>query len=214
MPFLFKNTRILEAQIDEFMDAISQSAIVYKDAIDNYLSGEMEKFEERLVAIGKLESKADHIRRTVENQLYGQSLIPEHRGDVLGLLERMDNVIDTAKTTVKQFSVESPDIPQELNREYSELADMAAQAAESIVRATRAFFRDIAAVKDHLHKVYFYEKEADTISDKLKRHVFNLDIELSRKIHLRYFALSIDNLADRAEDVADRLSIYAIKREI
>ncbi len=214
MPFLFRNTKMLEAQIDEFMDAISQSTIVYKEAIDYYLAGDIEKFEERLLAIGKLESNADKVRRTVENQLYGQSLIPEHRGDVLSLLESMDNVIDTAKTTVTQFSVESPDIPEELNCEYSELAEKAANAAESIVRATRAFFRDITAVKDHLHKVYFYEKEADTASDKLKRHVFNLDIELSRKIHLRYFALSIDNLADRSEDVADKLSIYSIKREI
>jgi len=214
MSFLFKNTKILEAQIDEFLDAISQSAIVYKQAINNYLAGDMEKFEERMTAIDRLESKADKIRRNVENQLYGQSLIPEHRGDVLALLESMDNVIDTAKQTVNQFSVESPDIPEELNDGYSELAEIAANAAEAIVRATRAFFNDIAAVKDHLHKVYFYEKEADTVGDKLKRHVFSLDIELSRKIHLRYFALHVDNLADRSEEVADRLSIYSIKREI
>jgi len=214
MPFLFKNTKILEAQIDEFLDAISQSAIVYKQAINNYLTGDMEKFEERMTAIDGLESKADKIRRNVENQLYGQSLIPEHRGDVLALLESMDNVIDTAKQTVNQFSVESPDIPEELNDEYSELAEIAANAAEAIVSATRAFFSDIAAVKDHLHKVYFYEKEADKVGDKLKRHVFSLDIELSRKIHLRYFALHVDNLADRSEEVADRLSIYSIKREI
>jgi len=37
---------------------------------------------------------------------------------------------------------------------------------------------------------------------------------LSQKIHLRYFALHIDNVADRAENVADRLAIYTIKRSI
>ncbi len=214
MATFFKRSRILETQIDAFLDAISQGAIVFKQAIRDYLEGETEKFEERIVAIGKLEAEADELRRTVESQLYSQSLIPEHRGDVLGLLENMDNVVDTAKTTLNQFSVESPDIPPELNREYTELAETAANAAESIVLATRAFFRDINAVTDHLHKVHFYEKEADKIGNRLKRHVFSLELDLSQKIHLRYFALHIDNLADRAEQVADRLSIYAIKREI
>ncbi len=214
MATFFKRSKMLETQIDAFLDAISQGAIIFKQAIRDYLEGETEKFEERIVTIGKLEAKADELRRTVESQLYGQSLIPEHRGDVLGLLECMDNVVDTAKATLSQFSVESPDIPHELDNEYTELAETAANAAESIVLATRAFFRDVHAVKDHLHKVYFYEKEADKIGDRLKRHVFSLEIDLSQKTHLRYFALNIDNLADRAEEVADRLSIYAIKREI
>ena len=214
MATFFKRSRMLETQIDAFLDAISQGAIIFKQAIRDYLEGETEKFEERIVTIGKLEAKADELRRTVESQLYGQSLIPEHRGDVLGLLECMDNVVDTAKATLSQFSVESPDIPHELDNEYTELAETAANAAESIVLATRAFFRDVHAVKDHLHKVYFYEKEADKIGDRLKRHVFSLEIDLSQKTHLRYFALNIDNLAERAEEVADRLSIYAIKREI
>ena len=41
-----------------------------------------------------------------------------------------------------------------------------------------------------------------------------MDVELARKIHLRYFCLHVENISDRAEDVADRLSIYTIKRTI
>ncbi|MEN6310643.1 MAG: DUF47 family protein, partial [Acidobacteriota bacterium] len=71
---------------------------------------------------------------------------------------------------------------------------------------------DFNMVGDHLHKVYFFEKEADKISDRLKRSVFHSGLELSRKIHLRYFALHIENISDHAEDVADRLGISCIKR--
>jgi len=63
--------------------------------------------------------------------------------------------------------------------------------------------------------VYFYEKEADKISNRIKRSAFaNESIELSQKFHIRYFALHIDTVADRAENVADRLAIYTIKRTI
>jgi uncharacterized protein Yka (UPF0111/DUF47 family) len=39
-------------------------------------------------------------------------------------------------------------------------------------------------------------------------------MSLSHKAHLRNFVEHIDNLADRSEDVADRLAIYTIKRTV
>ena len=80
-------------------------------------------------------------------------------------------------------------------------------AAQEMVTAVRAYFRDFNMVKNHLHKVYFHEKEADKISDRLKRQIFASAPDLRHKIHLRYFALNIENISDHAEDVADRLAI-------
>ena len=215
MAILFRSTKALEGQIDDYLDAVSQGMIVFVEGIKDYLAGDQARFGERINNIGVLESRADNLRRDIENSLYSQSLIPEHRGDVLGLLESMDDVIDTAKETLQQFSVENPYIPEGLNGDFLELARVATQAAETVVAATRAFFRDLNAVKDHLHKTYFFEKEADMIGDRLKRKVFQMEaLDLAQKIHLRYFALHIDNIADEAEAVADRLAIYSIKRTI
>ena len=38
------------------------------------------------------------------------------------------------------------------------------------------------------------------------------DLHLSHKMHLRFFVKQVDRIADEAEDVADRLNIYVIKR--
>ena len=214
MPMLFKSTKMLETQIDEFLDAVSQGALVFEQGIKSYLENQKVNFEENITTIRDLENKADTLRRRIESHLYTHSLIPEHRGDVLGLLESLDNVIDTAKGTLNYFSVETPDIHMEVIKDFVELTDKAALAAESIVLAARAFFRNVNAVKDHLHKVYFYEKEADKIADRLKRHIYKLEIDLSNKMHLTNFVQHVDFLADRAEEVADRLSIYSIKRSI
>jgi len=214
MAILFKPTKQLESQIDDYLDAVSQGAIVFKQGVKNYLEDDKENFNDRLTIIGKLESKADDLRRAIENRLYTQTLIPEHRGDVLGLLESTDNVLDTMKETLNQFDIECPLIPEELTKEYLELTEMSIQSSESLVNAARAFFKDVRAVNDHLHKVYFYEKEADRIGNKIKRHAFQLDIQLSMKFHLRYFASHIQEVSDKAESVADRLAIYTIKRTI
>lgn len=214
MAILFKPTKELEMQIDEFLNSVSQGAIVFNQGIKNYLEGDKENFSDRLESIGKLESSADKLRRTIENRLYTQTLIPEHRGDVLGLLESTDNIIDTMKETLNQFDIECPFVPEELTMEYLELTEMSVLATESLVNAARAFFKDVKSVNDHLHKVYFYEKEADRLGNKIKRHAFQLDIDLSMKFHLRYFALHIQEVSDKAEEVADRLAIYTIKRTI
>jgi len=57
-------------------------------------------------------------------------------------------------------------------------------------------------------------KEADKVSTKLKQAIFSSELDLSRKTHLRNFVEHIDNIPDWAEDVADRLAIYAIKRTV
>lgn len=214
MPSIFAGTRELTSEIDSFLDAISEGAIVFQEGIANYMSGDMGRFEQSFAGMEALENRADELRRSIESQLYRYSLIPESRGDVLDLLETMDDVINTAKNTMSLFMVERPTMVPELEKDWISLSQAASRTAEAVVLAARAFFRDPRSVNDHLHKVYFYEKESDGLAMDLKRKVFETDLELARKIHLRYFALNVDRVSDAAEDVADRLSIYAIKRVI
>ncbi len=213
MKALFSSKR-LENQIDQFLDAVSQGLLVFLNGVKSYFDEDKEDFEHYLNEINKLEAEADKLRRSIENDLYTFSLIPENRGDVLALLEHLDNVIDSSKETLYQFDVEVPDIPLDFAGKFIKLAELSCNAGEEIVLAVRAFFKDIKSVRDHVHKVYFYEKEADRLGNHLKKDIFRTDMKLSRKIHLRYFATHVEKISDDAEDVADRLSIYTIKRMI
>jgi len=85
---------------------------------------------------------------------------------------------------------------------------------ESTVQAARAFFTNLTAVRDHIHKIRFFEREADRIAIGLRKNFFESDLPLERKIHLRDLVRSIERLTDEAENVGDSLSIYAIKRSL
>ncbi len=212
---LFRSTKALERDIDEFLDNLSQSGLVFKQAVHVFLTeGPTEEFEEKLRRVNDLESRADRLRRSIETEVYGQTLIPESRGDVLGLLENLDSILNDLEGALWNFSIETPDIPSEFRKDFETLTDTAVLGVESLVLASRAFFHNITAVGDHIHKVMFYEKEADRIGTKLKRSIFSSELPLSHKMHLRQFVESVDNVADGAEDVADRLTIYAIKRTV
>jgi len=212
---LFRRTKALESQIDDFLNKLSQSALVFRRAVDIYLAeGATAEFDEKLSQVNELESQADKLRRDVETQLYAQTLIPESRGDVLGLIENLDSVLNLCEGGLWAFSIEKPDIPAEFHADYRALTEQVVNTVESLVLASRAFFRNIEAVPDHMHKVMFYEKEADKVSTKLKKAIFATDLPLSHKAHLRNFVEHIDNPADKSEDVADRLAIYTIKRTV
>jgi len=212
---LFRRTRQLEKQIDSFFDKLSESSVVYRLAVRVYLKeGANEEFEERLVRVNKLESEADDLRRDIEAQLYSNTLIPDSRGDVLGLIETVDQLLTQFEGSLWAFSIEQPDIPEELRPGFRKLTNMVVKAADELCLGARAFFRSPHDVPAYNHKVQLYEKEADILSTALKRDIFACDFELSRKLHLREFVEAIDGIADMAEDVADRLAIYSIKRTV
>lgn len=212
---LFGRTRALETEIDEFLNHLSQSSLLFKIAIKVYLKeGCTDDFEHKLQDVNKMESAADRLRRAIETKLYAQTLIPDSRGDVLGLIENLDHILNLYEGSLWAFFIEKPDIPEDFHGDFEVLTDMAVQSSESLVLAARGFFRDPGSVGDHNHKVMFYEKEADKVSTKLKQAIFGSDLDLSHKMHLRNFVEHIDNIADWAEDVADRLAIYVIKRTI
>ena len=211
----FRRTKALEDEIDKYLDMLSESALLFRRAVQIYLAdGCTEEFDEKLHHVNSLESKADGLRRSIESQLYSQTLIPESRGDVLGLMENLDSVLNLCEGGLWAFSIETPAIPEEFHGDFAVLVEQVVNTVESLVLASRAFFRNIEAVQDHMHKVMFYEKQADKVSTKLKRAIFASELPLSHKAHLRNFVEHIDNLADCSEDVADRLAIYTIKRTV
>lgn len=212
MTVLFKKIKNLEAQINNYLDLVVKGGFLFKQGIKYYLEEQTEEFDKRMESIDTTESDADNLRRKIETKLYLETLIPESRGDVLGLLEACDKVLNMTAETLHQFSVEIPFILPEIKNYYIELTEASISALEEMVAAVRAYFTDINSVRDHINKVQLYESESDTIAAKLKRIVFRTDIRLSQKMHMRYFALHIENIADEAEDVCDRLSIAAIKR--
>jgi len=202
-------------RIDDFLDNVSESGLLFKLGVDSYLKGNMESFEKKLEDITHTENQGDSLRRSLEEQLYMQTLIPESRGDVLELLENMDALLDRFKGAMWRFEIEHPTIPPGMHNDFKELVSCVVDSVEAMVRSARAFFKDIAAVSDHIHKVSYWEKQSDKLSTRLQRNIFRLnELQLSHKLQLRDFVIHVDQIADQAEDVADKLSIYVIKRSL
>ncbi len=212
---LFGQTKQLEREIDQFVDILSEVGLVFKSIVSLYLNnGNSEKFDGMVEQVRGMESKADKITKEVERTLYEETLIPDARSDVLRLLEHMDELIGMYQGNCYHFSIQKPDFPKEFHEDLISLCETVVNCVESLCLTVRSFFRDTKSVRDNAHKVTFYEKESDIQFSSLARKIFDSDLPLDQKMHLRYFVEKIDRICDQAEDIADEIQIYAIKRSI
>ena len=210
---LFGGTRALEDQIDEFLDKVTEAGHVFEKAIAVYLSdGVNGVYDDFLDQVQDIESREDALRRSIESELFARTLIPDLRADVMTMLEDTDGIVNMFQANLFRFSIQQPDIPAELHAGFRDLTETAIKCVESVVLAARAFFRNMNEVRDHATRTMFLESEADKLSTRLQRAAFRSDLPLERKMHLRYFIERIDNVANAAEDLADSLLIYTIKR--
>ena len=212
---LLGRTRKLEAQIDEFLDKVNQCGKAFSAAFEIYLEkGVVDNFDKYMREVQTIEHEADDLRRNIEVELYRRTLIPDLRGDVLRLLENIDDLTNIYKADLFRISVQQPDILEAFRPDFLQLTQTAVACVDSLVAAARSFFTDIDTVRDKIREVVRLESDADQISSPLQRKIFSSDLDLAHKTNLRYFVERIDELANQAEDVADQLAIYAIKRRI
>jgi len=215
MKNIFKKNSSIEIEIDDFLNQFSEAGLLFQSGVDIYLNGKKNRFQKTIDEITEIEHRGDTLRRSIEEKLYRKTLIPESRGDVLELLESIDALLDRYKGSLYKFDIECIEIDPKFHNDFRDLIRNVINASEALVQSSRCFFKDISCVANFMHKVSFWETEADKVSTILQKKIFlQEDMELSEKMQLRDFVRHIDKIADRAEDIADDLSIFVIKRAL
>jgi len=215
LPSFFGSSKSLESKIELYFDKVNEAGLVFSRAMDIYLSqGVNDEYEDLVRRVTRVEEDGDDLRREIETQMTTHTLIPELREDVLSLIEQVDEVTNLYEAAVYSFYIQRPEIAAEYRDDFAELTKMVLLAAESMVTAARAFFRDLTAVRDQVKKIQFYESEADKVTTRVERQIYSSRLDLAHKMHLAQFLDRLDNIADTAEDIGDRLSILTIKRMI
>jgi len=213
MAIFTRTTKNLILKIDEFFDNIDLGMLVFREGIKSYLNKDMEAFQRHLHKINQLESNADKLQREIGNDMITHSILPQHRGEVVQLIDELDEIMDGVKSTLQEFDIEIPEIPEGLNHSFIDLAEASVSAAEELIPAARAYFKTPFTVREKLLKVYYFESETDKIAFNLKRKIFHdsKELDLAHKAHLRYIIHHIEKISDLAQKGADLLSGMAIK---
>lgn len=213
MAVFTRTTKNLILKIDEFFDNVDLGLLVFREGIRAYLDKDMEAFDRHLQKVDSLESNADKLQRAIENEMITHSILPQYRAEVSTLIDQLDEIIDSVKSTLNEICIEKPDIPAALNKNIISLTETSINSAEELIPAARAYFKAPYTVREKLLKVYYFETETDKISFSTKKIIFQdmNELDLAHKAHLRYIIHHIENISDLAQKAADLLSGMAIK---
>jgi len=213
MPVFTRTTKNLIIKIDEFFDNIDVGLLVFREAIKAYLEKDSEAFQRHLQKVDSLEKDADKLQRAIENEMITHSILPQHRAEVITLIDELDEIIDALKSSLNEFNIEMPDIPSSLNKNFISITESSVSAAEELIPAARAYFKSPYTVREKLIKVYYFESETDKIAFSTKKIIFQemKELDLAHKAHLRYIIHHVENISDLAQKAADLLSSMAIK---
>lgn len=208
-------TSKLEKKITQYLQDLDLINLSFFDGIRYYLEERKEEFLNRKLDVQSRESNLDLLRREIEWELYSKMLIPESRADILELLEDLDEIADYQERIIMQFHTERPRFQPEILESVRNLLEPCDQSIKQVIESALGFFSNKKDNLQVIKRVGYYEHEADLQEEQVKIDLFALsEPGLATKMHTRDFIDHLASLADLAEDIADRISIYSIKREI
>lgn len=212
MSFYKNNQKELIDSINLFLNNILEINNLFESLIKEFFLKNYKGVEDLTIKISNLESECDKLRRSTERKIYKETLIPEQRGDVFGMLENLDKIPGQLQGNAHRINTEKPNIHEDLHDDFNSLVQNNSTCVKLLISGSKQFFIDPKKTIEDCLLVSKHESTGDKISTKLKNAIFNnSNLDLSQKMHLRYFVEIVDEVANLAEDVADRLIISSVK---
>jgi predicted phosphate transport protein (TIGR00153 family) len=215
MVLFWKKQKSIEEMIDSYFDVCDGCLAQFDKAITTYLEhGLGEAFDAEVAATHESESAGDDKRREIELTLYGKALLPDSRGDLLGLLETYDRIPNATETVLFTLHSQRVILPQAFHTPFRNLVNVNLLAYSAARKAVDALFSNPKATLHATKEVDERESESDRLERRLIAAIFDADMDTGTKLMLKEIVLLVGEISDRAEAAADRIAIIAIKRQI
>ncbi len=212
--FFWKKERQVEQSIEGYLTETESCLGAFAKAFEVYFEqGLGDPFEQLVNETHRFERNADDRRRELEAAMYDKALIPESRGDILGMLEALDLVPNKCESVLYQIWTQSMVIPQAYTEQFQSLVAANVQSYKALCQTVRDLFRHAKRVTQGAEAVTDSETQSDELERSLIKTIFDSHLDKADKILLKELVLEIGAISDRAENAADRLRNIAVKRQ-
>ncbi|MFP4363947.1 MAG: TIGR00153 family protein [Spirochaetia bacterium] len=215
MRFLWSKEKQIIEKIRQFTETIDNSTDTFVECLSLLFKDPSKKKSVKAAdKVHNLESKADDIRREIEYELYHKALIPESRGDILELLEEMDDIPGIYEKVSFQITLEDLSIPSDFHEDIFTIIEKSQEAWKELEQSIERLIFG-GEVESHFNRIDALESECDLIERKLIRDIFSSKvIKKMDKILIRDIVMEIGDIPDQIQGAADKVSIAIIKRRL
>ena len=216
MKLFFGKGKIIEENIFQYLGFISSEKEIFVKALIDYLeTGKIDELHDEIKKVHSYESKADDLRRNIEHTLYGKVLLPEFRGDIIRLLERLDNLPNECQTILYMIVTENLVIPEVLKEKIIELIQMNALSIDEVIDLIKALFNNPKEVEKYVEKIDELESKSDGNERELITKIFSSkSIDRCDRCLFKELVLEIGSISDYAERISDMATIINIKVKV
>lgn len=211
--FLYRRNRELRDQLALYIDKARAVFDAFRDGLAYYREHGYPGLERYARLSHTDESECDQVRRQIERDLFAKSLLPEAREDVMSLLEHIDLVINQAEDVLRQIVLQRIALPPALMDRYAELGTCCHRAAITLMDQAAAALGNAPTARELGDAVKACESQADQSEQGLVAALFASDLPLAEKLYYRDLVTLTAAMGDLAEDAANLVTVFALKRE-
>jgi predicted phosphate transport protein (TIGR00153 family) len=202
----------LQERLEAYLGQVAEGLRRLREIFPKCLDGTLAARSDLQNPVHPFESAADDMRRALEADLISGKLLPDARAEMLALVEAIDRIPNGAEDIVDLFAVQGLSVPAQLHADVGLLLDKSLEASVAMAETVRMLLQDVRRVPDLVAGVDQLESQVDRLERHLLHRLFQLDIELAHKLHLRDLVRNLAGIADKAENVADRVQWMAARR--
>jgi predicted phosphate transport protein (TIGR00153 family) len=211
--FLFRRNLALRQQLTLYVEKARAVAETFRDGLRHYREQGLGDLEQFARVSHRDESECDRVRREVERDLFAKSLLPESREDVMALLEHMDLVVNQLEDVLRQITLQRIELPDPFRDDYAALGEGCYEAAVALLAQATCALASDPRTRDLGDAVKACESRVDQVEQQLVAALFASDLDLAHKLHFRDLVTMTAASSDLAEDAANLLTVFALKRD-
>ncbi len=197
--------------IEKHIEEVGQGLQAFKEALFAYLDGDWEKFKQMAKLTDAKESDADAVRREVEDALYSGSYLPVYREDFSILVDLIDRMADGAERIADFLLIETPKVLPQWKGELKQIAEKTLEGFSAFRRCFLLLYEDMEKAYSTTTEVHDLEREIDILQDDILHRIFQSDLSLVEKIHIRELVLRLGQISNSAENASDKVRGLTIK---
>jgi predicted phosphate transport protein (TIGR00153 family) len=216
LKFFFRKQQQVESLIYEYLGTLKITKEHFHDAIYACLAspGGCDTFDFLREQTHKFESKADDIREEIKTLMYGKALIPESRGDILGLLEEMDQIPRLLELILRTIETQKLIIPDFIVEDFEEFIEISLESCDLLFQEVEALFKKKEGIRGLVSRIDHNESRCDHIERRIITKIFDSDIDPFQKLQLKELVIIMGEISDQSDRVSKRIHIISLKRRV
>ncbi|MDD5066984.1 MAG: DUF47 family protein [bacterium] len=213
MGLFTKKRGLLKDLVLKYFEQANSCIRVFHDSISLYFEkGLVPDFEIAVTNTHREESKADDLRREIESELYTKSFNPQICSDILSLLENADKIPNKCESILYKIYLQNMRIPGKYTEEFGELIKININAYKTVHVDMKDLFLNREEIKLLTSGVDDFESQSDKLERKMIKEVFDdPSIDKADRILFKELILEIGSISDFSLDLADKITITALK---